>query len=283
MSTHIDSSKSRLWLDGDAFRAPKGTPLPTDIWTGNLPGWDAFGGIKAGFQIETERETQNLDVWNNRSGAAYRVRKNPPQPSIALRPVDNSVATTLTLLNGGTITETSAGSGMFEWIDGNDPEFALILRVYDGDDKKAYYIERGELANIPTEALNGEDVEGWDLEVSPLAPASGGRAIRKFTTYNPLSGTAGDATPPSAPTGLTAGTVTATSVPLTWTPSTDNAAVVSYDVFVNNDLRTTSATASATVSSLTASTQYSMYVVARDARQNRSAPSNVVTVTTPAA
>ncbi|MCA1185706.1 hypothetical protein LCD36_04470 [Saccharopolyspora sp. 6T] len=187
MSNKIDSSKARLWLDGDAFRAPKETPLPEDIFADELTGWDAFGGIKAGFQIETEREVEDLDVWNNTTGAAYRKRKNPAQPSIALRPVDNSKATALTLLSGGTITETAEDSGIFEWIEGDEPEFGLILRVYDGDERKGYFIKRGELNNIPTEAMNGEDLEGWDLEVGPLAPADGSKAIRKFTTYNPLA------------------------------------------------------------------------------------------------
>lgn len=192
MSTHIDPSKARLWLDGDAFRAPVGTALPTDIMAADLTGWDAFGGIKAGFTITTEREREALDVWNNESGSPYRYKDQPPQPTIAMRPVDNSKATALTLLNGGTITEVmqsdgTTPAGYYEWNEGTDREFALILRVVDGDQKKAYLIERGELANIPTETLNAEDLEGWDMEVSPLSPASGNPSIRKFTTYNPLA------------------------------------------------------------------------------------------------
>lgn len=280
MSNKIDSSKARLWLDGDAFRAPAGTPLPTNIWSDTLAGWDAYGGIKAGFEIETERDTTPLDVWNNTSGAAYRNKKDPAKPTIKLRPVDYSNATVLTLLTGGSISETSAGSGMWEWVEGDDPEFATILRLVDGDKMKAYFIERGELANIPTETMNSEDLEGWDLEVAPLAPASGGKAVRRFTSWNPLSGASGDTIPPTAPTGLTAGTITATSVALSWTASTDAVGVVSYDVFANGLLRTTSATTSATVSGLTTATSYSFYVRARDAALNSSAASNVVTVST---
>lgn len=282
MSTHIDSSKARLWLDGDAFRAPAGTPLPTDIFADTLSGWDAFGGIKAGFAIETEREVTPLDVWNNTTGAAYRNKKDPAKPTIKLRPVDYSNATVLTLLTGGSISETSTGSGMWEWIEGDDPEFATIIRVVDGDNVKAYFVERGELANIPTETLNSEDLEGWDLEISPLAPASGNKAVRRFTSWNPLSGASGDTIPPTAPTDLASGTITANSVALTWTASTDAVGVVSYDVFANGLLRTTSATTSATVSGLTASTSYSFYVRARDAALNSSAASNVVTVSTTA-
>ncbi|WP_432845974.1 hypothetical protein ACQPXB_35875 [Amycolatopsis sp. CA-161197] len=184
MSTYADSSKARVWEDGDAFRAPAGTTLPTDIFAPSLPGWDAFGGIRAGFTVTKDQTITPLDIWNNKSGAAYKNKKEPVKPTIALEPVDYSKATILTLLRGGSIV---AGAGGFEHIDGDDEEFALIVRVYDGTEQKAYYIERGELGAIPEEKMDGTDIEGFPLSVTPLAPASGGDAVRKFTKTNPLA------------------------------------------------------------------------------------------------
>ena len=60
-----------------------------------------------------------------------------------------------------------------------------------------------------------------------------------------------DTTAPSAPTGLTAGTTTTTSVPLSWTASTDNVAVTGYDVYRGTTLVGTSTTTSYTVTGLT--------------------------------
>ena len=34
---------------------------------------------------------------------------------------------------------------------------------------------------------DADDVEGFDLEIGPLAPSDGTRAIRKFTSFNPLA------------------------------------------------------------------------------------------------
>jgi hypothetical protein len=190
VSDYADPSKARLWLDGDAFRAPALTTLPTDIFADTLTGWDAFGGIKAGFTVTTDRDIADVDVWNNTSGSPYKRRKQPPKPTIALRPVDYSKATVLTLLRGGSVTETATASGIWEMIDADDEEFALILRVVDGDHKKAYYIARGELTNIPEETMGADDdVEGWDLEIGPLAPGSGAKAIRRFLSENPLATT----------------------------------------------------------------------------------------------
>lgn len=188
MSDFADSSKARIWLDGDAFRAAAGTPLPADVFAETLTGWDAFGGIKAGFTISTEREVVDVDIWNNTSGAAYKRRKQPERPTIAMRAVDYSKATVLTLLRGGSITETVTDSGVFEMIAGDDEEFGVILRVVDGEEKKAYYIARAELITIPNEEMGNtdDDVEGFDFEIGPLAPAGGGKAIRRFLSSNPL-------------------------------------------------------------------------------------------------
>lgn len=189
MSTYADPSKSRVWLDGDAFRAVAGTALPADIFATSLPvAWTAFGGVKAGFTVTSDREIQDINVWNNTSGSPYKRRKLTPAVTVAFRAVDYSKATTMTLIRGGSITETAADSGVFELIDGSDENFAFILRVKDGTNEKAYFVASCELLTIPTEELGtaDDDVEGWDLELGPLAPSDGTKAIRRFMNTNPL-------------------------------------------------------------------------------------------------
>jgi len=94
------------------------------------------------------------------------------------------------------------------------------------------------------------------------------------------SGSVTDTTAPSVPTGLTAGTTTSTSVPLSWTASTDNVAVTGYDVYRGTTLVGTSTTTSYTVTGLTAATAYSFTVRAKDAAGNVSAASTAVSATT---
>lgn len=186
MSTFADSSKARPWLDGDAFRGAANAAAPADPFAASLTGFDAFGGIKAGFTVTPNQEITELDIWNNESGAPYYVVKKPPTWSITFRPVDLSKATALTILRGGSITETGVGSGIFEWEYGDDEEFSFLLRVVTGDVKKAIFVPRATLATLPPENLNDEDLEGWDLDIKPLAPTSG-QAIQRFTTENPLA------------------------------------------------------------------------------------------------
>ena len=181
--------KSRLWVDGDAFRAPAGTPLPTtDLFTAtSFVDWDAYGAIKAGFQVATAQESSNLSVWGD---GAYRKKKQDPITTATLRPVEDTKASILTFLQGGSIAETSTGSGVWEWIAGDDEEFALLLIARDpGHGSKAYYAPRVTLDKVPDEVLNDDDLNGYDLAVTFLSPTAGGLPIRRFTDSNPLAAT----------------------------------------------------------------------------------------------
>lgn len=183
MSTYVDASDVRVWLDGDAFRAPAGTALPADIFASTLAGWDAFGLIKAGFTVTTAQQVTPLDGWNNTSGAPVRTKKDPPQPTIKLRPEQYSKASAVTLLRGGSISSVGPN---YEWVTGTDENFGLIIRVVDGTSKKGYFVAKGTLGTIPEEVMDGADLEGWDLEVTPLLPDDSTPAVRKFTNFNPL-------------------------------------------------------------------------------------------------
>lgn len=94
------------------------------------------------------------------------------------------------------------------------------------------------------------------------------------------SGGGTDTTVPTTPASLAASGTTSSSTNLTWTASTDNVAVTGYNIYSGATLISTSATNSATVAGLTASTTYSFTVKAKDAAGNLSASSNAVSVTT---
>ena len=96
------------------------------------------------------------------------------------------------------------------------------------------------------------------------------------TTTSPC----GDITPPTVPTGLTAGTIASTSASFSWTASTDNVGVVAYDIFRNGSKINSSTTTSFTDTGLTPNTAYSYTVSARDAAGASSAQSTALPITT---
>ena len=97
---------------------------------------------------------------------------------------------------------------------------------------------------------------------------------------NPCSG--GDTQAPSVPTGLTRGAVSAASVALSWTASSDNVGVTGYDVYRGGARIGSTAATSYSDTTVAASTSYSYTVRAFDAVGNASAASTALAVTTPA-
>jgi chitodextrinase len=91
-----------------------------------------------------------------------------------------------------------------------------------------------------------------------------------------------DTTPPSAPGGLAAANVGATSLTLSWDASSDDVGVVGYNVYQGSTRIASPAGTSVSVSGLSAGTSYSFSVEALDAAGNVS-PRASVNVTTAAA
>ena len=91
-----------------------------------------------------------------------------------------------------------------------------------------------------------------------------------------------DTEAPTAPTNLVVTETTTNSATLTWTASTDNVGVTSYDVYVNGTLKTSVTGVTTTINGLAAETAYTFYLIARDADRNSSVASASVTGTTKA-
>lgn len=93
-----------------------------------------------------------------------------------------------------------------------------------------------------------------------------------------------DTEDPTSPTGLGSSSITSNAFTLTWTASTDNVGVTSYDVYrgVTLAANVTSGT-SYNETGLSPSTAYTYTVVAKDSAGNSSTPSSGIEVTTTAA
>jgi len=88
--------------------------------------------------------------------------------------------------------------------------------------------------------------------------------------WNPTT----DTEAPSNPLNLVASNSTDYSITLTWTASTDDIAVTSYDIYINGTYSFNSASTTATASGLTPDTNYCFTVKAKDAANNISGFSN---------
>jgi len=92
--------------------------------------------------------------------------------------------------------------------------------------------------------------------------------------------TTSDTQAPTIPTNLEASNITTTSLTLSWTAAEDNIGVTAYEVYMNGELKTTVATTTASITSLTQNTGYAFYVIAKDLAGNTSANSQTINATT---
>lgn len=166
--TTADPSKAYLWLTGDAYRAEAGTALPTgDLLKEKITGWDPFGGIEAGFEQTSEQSVTEKQVFNYRK-APYKIARDPLKEGIKFRAVDNTKATLLTRAQGGKIIKQGDHYAIEKGIG---EEFALFIRVEDGQDAGFFYCPRVTLKAPATRAaIDGQTIDGWEFDFSFLSP-----------------------------------------------------------------------------------------------------------------
>ncbi|WP_405576739.1 endonuclease [Winogradskyella sp. Asnod2-B02-A] len=89
-----------------------------------------------------------------------------------------------------------------------------------------------------------------------------------------------DTQAPTNPINLTASNPTDNSIDLTWLPSTDNIAVIGYDIYIDSIYAFTTANTTTTINGLTPATNYCFTIKAKDAANNQSNFSDQVCNTT---
>ena len=189
--------------------------------------------------------------------------------------IANSSAST-TIKNKAQLTETSVSS-----FNGNDAiglfKGSALIDLIGNPNSSSTFAQDKTLqrkSTVSSPNTNYTTTE-WTILAKDTFSGLGNHTIDGGTTPPPA-----DTTAPSAPSNLTANTVTATSVNLNWNASTDNTAVTAYDVYKGATKLATVTSTNYSVNGLTAATNYTFSVKAKDAAGNISAASNTVGITT---
>ncbi len=152
-------------------------------------------------------------------------------------------------------------------------------RLYVGMNYGIYYID-DFLTDWQIYSNNIPNVEVSELEVNTVDGNLYASTYGRGAFRSPLAPFVPDTEAPTVPTALIATNTISISTDLSWTASTDNAFVSSYEIFQDGVSIGTSPTNSYTVTGLTPNTTYLFTVRALDPAGNASAQSNAVSVTT---
>ncbi|HEX6848726.1 MAG TPA: PQQ-dependent sugar dehydrogenase [Chitinophagaceae bacterium] len=255
----------------------------------------------------------NFQRWNNISGSAVsNLISNvnyPNNPSstgtLALFETPANLGNNIGIRINGYICPPSSGSYIF-WI-ASDASGELWLSTTSNPANKVriafntsatkyrqwnkYASQKSGSINLIAgqvyyvEALMKESTGSDNLSVGWARPGQPVNAPSEVIPGSSLMRQLPDTQAPTAPTNLAATNISASSLTLTWTASTDNVGVTGYDIYQNglkiNPSNVTST--SFNVSGLTASTSYDYFVKAKDAAGNQSAASATINVITNAA
>ena len=182
---------------------------------------------------------------------------------------DTTAPTAPSNVAASTITLTSLN---LNWTASTDNVAVTGYDVYNGATK----IATVTATNYSVSGLTAETAYTFSVKAKDAADNTSATS----NTVNVTTLAISDTTAPTAPSNLAVSNVTETSVDLTWTASTDNVDVIGYDVYNGSTKIATVSTTNYTVSALTASTNYTFSVKAKDAANNISTSSNTVGVTT---
>jgi glucose/arabinose dehydrogenase len=144
----------------------------------------------------------------------------------------------------------------------------------------AIYLVAGQAYYV--EALMKESTGSDNLAVGWARPGQSTAAPSEVIPGNCLMGQLPDTQAPTAPTNLATSNINTNSLTLSWTTSTDNVAVIGYDVYQDGvKINPSNITGTSyNVSQLLPATTYGFYVKAKDAAGNQSASSTTLNVTT---
>ncbi|WP_235518338.1 cellulase family glycosylhydrolase [Cellulomonas sp. Leaf334] len=224
------------------------------------------------FQGEWDRTTLERDVWDPNWLYLHKENTAPlligewggfmdggrnEKWMVAIRDliVDRRLSHTFWVLNPN--SGDTGGLLNYDWTTWDEPKYALLK---------------------PSLWQDGGKFVGLDHAV-PL----GGVGSTTGKSVSDVGGQTGDTTAPSVPANLAAGTATTTSIPLTWSASTDaGSGVAGYQVYLGSTLVGSTTSTSLTVTGLVADTAYQFSVRAKDVAGNVSAASTAVTARTAA-
>jgi endonuclease I/chitodextrinase len=168
------------------------------------------------------------------------------------------------------LSTITASSIDITWSASSDNEGISKYEIY------ANGILNGETSSINYTVSGLTDNTSYSIAVLAKDFSGNKSALSAAVTGTTLT----DTETPTVPTNVTITGQSGTSFTVNWNASSDNSAVVGYDIFVDGNLKGTTNTATYTVTGLSVSTTYSVRVLAKDAANNVSAQSAAISATT---
>jgi len=199
-----------------------------------------------------------------------------------------SLFLTVVLISIGIFTnQVFAGSATLTWNANTESDLAGY-KIYYGTSPRTGscppggYVNNLNVGNTTSYTFsNLTDGQTWYFSVTAYDTSNNESCFS--AEVSKVLPAAGDTTPPTTPTNLTATAISSSQINLSWTASTDNVGVTGYRIYRGGVQIATTTLTSYSNTGLSPSTSYSYTVAAYDAAGNVSPQSTAVSATTQAA
>jgi chitodextrinase len=250
--------------------------------TGDATALDELGSVSTGTWYEVDVTslvqgdgTFSIDATSTSSnGADYASKEGAAglAPQLVVTTTAASIDTTAPSVPTG-LSASAAGATLVNlaWAQSTDDVGVAGYRIY----RDAVQIGSSATTSFADTTVLPVSTYSYSVSAFDAAGNESGRSATSTAT------TPADTTAPSAPTSLTATASGATQVDLSWSASSDDVGVASYEIDRNGAPLGTASTTSFTDTSAQPSTTYTYTVAALDAAGNRSPDSAPATATTP--
>jgi len=274
------------------FNVTSGQVYSISIWAKRAPqsylpafaNWSGFANFSQRSILTTTWTQYDFELTANANTAVIRGYTSPINrgevegdgfliDAISITPVvtDNQAPTAITDLTAGSTTSSSTS---LSWSASTDNIGVIDYEVFQngasiGLSGGATSFNVTNLTAATTYAFTAVAIDG------------AGNTSAVSNTVNVTTTNTSDTQAPTTITDLAAASTTTNSTALSWSASTDNVAVVDYEVFQDGvSIGLSGNATSFNVTNLTSATTYAFTAVALDAAGNTSAVSNSVNVTT---
>ncbi len=289
-STSINSSTTFYVQDASSV---SGTVGPTTATSSSFTNWGVNENLQMAFTVGSSFTVNSMkiaiqQVYDAASGTitVEILKADGTEFSPAKKFTSNSVNVTTAM--GGTLVEFPFDNFNIDKSWGTNLRIRLSAVGFNGaagfNESGASYPYNSTPSGVMTitGAYNGgESKSNWYLYFYNWKISAGSACARApvLAVIDPL-GDCGDTQAPSRPGTVTFSSTTTNSMNISWTASTDNVGVVGYDVYVNGSFLKSTTTNNTSLTDLQCNTQYSVYVIAKDAAGNTSTQSTAASNTT---
>jgi chitodextrinase len=242
------------------------------VWTWGAV-QDGTGGCANNFDVTTNG---NFGSWSNTWGQAIAITDPNSIQNTSIRPPsiygnlppDTQVPTPPLNLAVSNLTSNAA---TLTWTASTDNVGVTGYNIYNG----ATLLTSSVTNSIALTGLTCNTSYNFTVKAKD-ATGNLSAASNLASATTPIC----DTQAPTTPANLIASAISTTSASLSWTASSDNVGVTSYQVFKGGTLLMTTTAISLNVTGLTCNTAYLFTVKATDAAGNLSVSSNAVSITT---